>query len=251
MSTPYHAIYLSPHLDDAVLSCGAQIARVCRDGKRVLIATVMAGDPPLDALSEYAHSLHTRWELAADAAAQRRAEDQAAARILGADTLHWSVPDCIYRTDPANGQPMYVSDDDIFGPIHGAEAGLVDRIVEKMGQLPPGERIYVPLCVGHHVDHQLVRAAAEAHFGRDVLYYEDYPYAQEEGTVEQIIGAAPDAWQPVVTAVDGPALTAKIEAILAFRSQLSTFFTDRADLERQVRGYAERVGGERLWCMTR
>ena len=40
---------------------------------------------------------------------------------------------------------------------------------------------------------------------------------------------------------------AKIEAILAFRSQLSTFFTARADLERQVRGYAKRVGGERVW----
>ena len=39
----------------------------------------------------------------------------------------------------------------------------------------------------------------------------------------------------------------KIEAILAYRSQISTFFTDRADLEQQVIGYANSIGGERIW----
>lgn len=245
MNTTYDAIYISPHLDDAVLSCGAQIAQACRAGQRVLIATVMAGDPPLDALSAYARSLHMRWELAA--VAERRAEDAAAARILGADTWHWSVPDCIYRTDLESGQPFYVSDEDIFGPIHPAEEPLVERIVDLLAELPPCARICAPLTVGNHVDHKLVRAAAEAHFGRDLLYYEDYPYAQEGEAVAQRIAAEPGAWQPITVAVDADALKAKIEAILAFRSQLSTFFTDRADLERQVRGYAARMGGERLW----
>jgi LmbE family N-acetylglucosaminyl deacetylase len=110
----YDAIYLAPHLDDAALSCGGQILDRTRAGQRVLVVTVMAGDPPTDAENDYIRSLHARWELERDAAAQRRAEDSAACAILGADFLHWSIPDCIYRLHPATGAPLYVSDDDIF-----------------------------------------------------------------------------------------------------------------------------------------
>ena len=70
----YDALYLSPHLDDAALSCGGQIAQATRRGARVLIVTVMAGDPPVDVENAYIASLHTRWELGRDAASQRRAE---------------------------------------------------------------------------------------------------------------------------------------------------------------------------------
>ena len=65
----YAALYLSPHLDDAALSCGGQIAQATRQGRRVLIVTVMAGDPPMEAGNDYIVSLHARWELDRDAAA--------------------------------------------------------------------------------------------------------------------------------------------------------------------------------------
>ena len=105
-ATSYAAIYLAPHLDDAALSCGGQIARRTRAGERILIVTVMAGDPPTDVENDYIRSLHARWDLERDAAAQRRAEDSAACRILGADHLHWPIADCIYRLDPATGRPL-------------------------------------------------------------------------------------------------------------------------------------------------
>ncbi len=52
---------------------------------------------------------------------------------------------------------------------------------------------------------------------------------------------------PLEISVSEEALQAKIQAILAYRSQLSTFWTDQADLELQVFGYAHQVGGERMW----
>jgi hypothetical protein len=48
-------------------------------------------------------------------------------------------------------------------------------------------------------------------------------------------------------ALDDAALCAKFDAVAAFRSQLSTFFRDRADLEAQIGEFAARVGGERRW----
>lgn len=247
MRADYDWIYLSPHLDDAALSCGGQIARHTQAGQTVLIVSVMAGDPPTLQISDYARGLHDRWALASEATAARRAEDLAACAILGADALHWTLPDCIYRTDPDSGAPFYVSDADIFGEIAPAEWGLVAALAQQIAALPPHARLVAPLTLGHHVDHLLVRQAGEQAFGPVLLfYYEDYPYAQQPGALDAALGDG-SGWEPILLPLAPEELATKVEAILAFRSQLSTFFTDRADLEAQVGGFAAATGGERLW----
>jgi LmbE family N-acetylglucosaminyl deacetylase len=250
MRSHYNTIYLSPHLDDATLSCGGQIYEQSRRGEAVLIVTTMAGDAG-SAISSYAQSLQERWELPQDAAAGRRAEDVAAAAILGADVHHWDIPDCIYRTDPATGADLYLSDDEIFGEVAAAEGYLIDLLVDLLNTLPPADRMIAPLTVGHHVDHLLVRTAAERVCGDQLLYYEDYPYAQEGDKLEKALGAEIEELQSLVVPVGEAAIHAKIEAILAYRSQMSTFWDDRADLEGQIRAYTETVGGERLWSVGR
>ncbi len=248
MADCYDWLYFSPHLDDVALSCGGQIAQNVQRGQSVLIVTVMAGDPPADGVSGYAQSLHDRWQLAADAAAGRRQEDLDACRILGADALHWDVPDCIYRTHPQNGEPFYVSDDDIFGAVAPAETELLYTLASRMQSLPAHQRLVVPLTVGNHVDHQLVRQAAERCFGTAALdYYEDYPYAQDGDAVAATIAAQAGVWRAEVAPLSAAALETKIAAIRAHRSQLSTFFADERDLREQVTRFAETVGGERLW----
>jgi LmbE family N-acetylglucosaminyl deacetylase len=255
LRTHYDALYLSPHLDDAALSCGGQIAQRTAAGQSVLIVTIMAGDPLQSTISSYAQSLHDRWALAVDAAAGRRNEDLAACRRLGAEALHWTVPDCIYRLEPNSQQPMYLSDVDIFAHIHSGEAGLADELAAQMRMLPEAAQILAPLTAihrvdaqhsGRHVDHQIVRQAAELAFGERLCYYEDYPYVQEPGALEGV-RAAGSPWRAQVIALAATELRAKIEAILAFRSQLSTFWRSRANLESQVLGYAGQVGGERVW----
>lgn len=250
MLTRYDAIYLSPHLDDVALSCGGQIYTATQAGEHVLIVTVTAGDPFAGdaAISAYAQSLHDRWELLVDAVAARRAEDLAAAAILGADTLHWTLSDCIYRSDPVSGDPYYVSDEDIFGPVAAGEEPLVAELAAAVRDLPAAARIIAPLTVGNHVDHQLTRLAAEAVVPPDkLLYYEDYPYAQTAGAVADLVAHPSDGWAATTVALDEAALRAKIAAITAYRSQLSTFFVDEADLAHQVRAFAATCGGERLW----
>ncbi len=248
----YDAIYLSPHLDDVALSCGGQIFQRTRAGQRVLIVTITAGDPPASAVSDYAQSLHNRWQLVTDAVAARRAEDYAANAILGADTLHWSLPDCIYRYHPATGAALYLSDSDIFGDVHPAELPIVTALSEQMAALPAHQQLYVPLTIGHHVDHQLTRTAAERAFAPSALtYYEDYPYAQQPDALAGVIPADRASWQATVIALDEAAIRAKIAAIAAFQSQFSTFFKDYADLEAQIRTFTTRTGGECVWRQLR
>lgn len=244
----YAAIYLAPHLDDVALSCGGQVYDRIAAGERILIVTVMAGSPPHATSSAYIASLHERWELAGDAAAERRAEDIAACAILGAEYLHLDVPDCIYRLDPQHGTPLYNSDDDIFGDIHSAEQALQAQIANRFRALPAAAGVIAPFTVGHHVDHLLVRAAAEEVWPRRQLtYYEDYPYAENRGYLHRVLGDDLRSWRPDVFDVSEEGLQAKFDAIWAFRSQLSTFFGSREEMEARIARYCAEVGGERLW----
>jgi LmbE family N-acetylglucosaminyl deacetylase len=243
----YTAIYLSPHLDDAALSCGGQIYERTRRGEKVLIVTIAAGDVPAAPLSDLAKLHHERWQLVADTVQRRREEDMVACQILGADYRHWSLPDCIYRRHPQTDEPLYTTLDAIFGPVHAAESVLVEQLARQMAGLPPAAEVYGPLGVGGHVDHQLTRQAAEICYGRSLTYYEDYPYVAMAGTLARVISPDDRRWQSTTVPLSEAALQAKYRSIAAFASQLSSFFRDQADLEAQVGGYAAQVGGERLW----
>src|SRR6185295_15615325 len=61
----YDHIYLSPHLDDAALSCGGAIARHANAGARVLVVTICTAAPPSDGpFSDFANEVHQGWGLA-------------------------------------------------------------------------------------------------------------------------------------------------------------------------------------------
>lgn len=243
----YDAIYLSPHLDDAALSCGGQIAQRTGQGERVLIVSVMAGDPT--AVSDFARLLHDRWELVADTVAARRAEDRAASAALGADWLHLDVPDCIYRTS-ASGEALYASEAALFGPVDAGEmARLVPQLADQFAGLPSAGTIVAPLTVGNHVDHQIVRAAAERTYGRSLFFYEDYPYMRIPGARDLVIPPGAVGWQARVIPLTAVDIQAKVASIAAFASQVDTFFKDRADLAQQIHAFADEAGGERIWWL--
>ena len=261
------AIYLSPHLDDAAFSCGGQIAQLARAGNHVRVVTVFAGDVPEEsAHTPFVQELGARWGLGENPPAARRAEDVAALKILGADATHLAFPDCVYRLG-LMGAPLYPTRDAIFGGVAPVEMKLIERIAHTLSSQFPNLRsairnplkreiprseitVYLPLTAGHHVDHQIVRAAGERWAGRRrIAYYEDYPYAESPDQVRAALGEK--TFRAKLVQLDEPALTAKVAAIACYRSQLSTFFADEAEMAARVRAYAEAVGGgrpaERLW----
>ncbi len=240
-------VYLSPHLDDVALSCGGHVSKQTSQGKSVLIVTVTAGDPPQVETSPLARTLHRRWDLSADVISTRRQEDIAACDRLGAAYIHLDLPDCIYRRHPVTYEPFYPSEESLFGPLNPTDGLLLERLVEKLAGLVQGSQILVPLGVGNHVDHQLTRQAAEQLLpSKHIIYYEEYPYVRQEGALKAALGSKIE-WHPKVIPLDEPSIRARIEAIACYRSQLSSFFKDNNDLERQIRNYCKEVGGERLW----
>ena len=248
----YDALYLSPHLDDAALSCGGHIAQRVRHGEQVLIVTLMAGDPPTLAPSDYAAELHRRWELTdpSAAVATRRGEDQNACNILGASWRHEQWADCIYRLSPLTQQTMYHANHEIFGDIHPDEQEpLLAELVAGLATLPPAKQLIAPLTIGRHVDHQLVRLAAERWVGREtLLYYEDYPYACNPAKRTAVISQNHTLARTI--SISPADFAQKCHSIAAYQSQVSTFFASYADMEKQIEAYHTYLGGESLWRST-
>ncbi len=247
-------IFLSPHPDDAVLSCGGWIDQLAEDGERPIVITIFGGDRLADVpLSAFARSLHERWQLGDEAPARRRDEDRAACDRLGCYLIHLPFADAVYRID-AQGQYLYASEEAIFGDVR--DEGIIERVAEAVQlrvQRVFNARLVAPLTAGKHVDHVITRLAAEQ-LPVDVIYYEDYPYAEQPERIAHVWGRADDAareWASETIGLSESALTAKIDAFLQHRSQISTFYRDDEEARQRMRAYAEFVGqgrpAERYW----
>jgi LmbE family N-acetylglucosaminyl deacetylase len=240
--------YLSPHFDDAVYSCGGLIHRQAAAGERVVVVTLCAGEPTAGPLSEFAESLHARWGLPAERVnAARRAEDMRALQWLGAQPIYLDVPDCIYRFHPETQKPLYASEDALFGMLDPAEAPLVEIAAAQVRRLlkqTPSARVYAPLGIGRHVDHQLTRAVAGL-LSNPTAFYEDYPYAVREAETPFWGGLAAGYVSSYVDLGEMD-LEAHCRAVALYYSQLSSFWPDEAVMRSAIRRFYERSGPGQL-----
>jgi len=238
-------VYLSPHLDDAVLSCAGRIARERAQGARVTVWTLFTADEPAVAPSPFAETLRRWWNLpAGEVMAARRQEDLEACAHLGARALHGGWAEAPYRLD-ADGRPLYDSLDRLYGAVDDADDPLEADLAERFAALA-GRRVVAPLGVGGHVDHLLVRRAA-ARAGVGELFYEEFPYVEWKwGALGRALGRKAD-WQADVLPLDEREIVERIAAIARYRSQVPALFRGEARLGKQVRRAVRRAGGERLW----
>jgi LmbE family N-acetylglucosaminyl deacetylase len=262
-------IFLSPHFDDIALSCGAIAARLSRMGSRCVCIVVFAAPAPEGVtLSPFALGMHAQWERDAGASLDaineiRRGEEQAAARLLGLELTWLDLPDAPYRRG-SDGRFLYASDAELFGTVAAEErrrlapyiANKVRAVAASAGTRGP-VRVFAPLGVGHHVDHQLTFWAARRlgpRFG--TLFYEDYPYASRPGALEARLAEIGLPAQPLVTPVSD-LIGVKIAAIARYKSQLGVLFGSDAAMPSAVRAYFESVAeassapqgeyAERVW----
>lgn len=218
-----NAVLLSPHLDDAIMCAGGWAAATASETFSVAVTTVFAGIPPADVLSPAARGFHQDCGLNNNAVHERRAEDVAAAALVGAKTCWLEIPDAIYRL--ADDAPLYPTRDDLFGVPSPGENELCSTAAGLLAQeVPAPDVLLMPLSVGGHVDHVLTRRIGEAFAaalpdGCVVGYYEELLYTAQQGR---------QAWDrvdtqglsPMEIAVAGEALDRKLAAIMAYTSQV-------------------------------
>ena len=257
---PNRHVFLSPHYDDIALSCGGTAARIRELGATPEVALIFGDHPdPNQPLTEFAQSLHRQWGLdATQVIASRRAEESNAAAALGTEAKFLPFRDAIYRG------ARYLSDEQLFGAPAGDEANVPAGIVEELGLGNDSVRVYAPLAIGFHVDHQLafLTGVELARRGVEVWFYEDLPYALKSGARDRRAEAIGVEFSPEVLIDISRQWDKKIDAIFAYPSQLSTIFVEYVDVgtRRDQVGaalavYAREVGNgalcERFWNVVR
>ncbi len=263
------AIFLSPHFDDIALSCAGMAARLSRKGVRCIAITVFtAPSPQGEPLSPYAQWLHSQWGSPGEAGDDqkpinevRREEERQAMRLLGLEHVWLDLPDAPYRHDSA-GEHFYMSDEKLMGRVAPEERRLlVHHIAREIARIAKETgakgriRVFAPLGVGRHVDHQLVFLAARRLGPRyGALFYEDYPYAVRPGALASRLEELDTPSQARITSITD-LIGVKIAAIARYKSQLEVLFGNSEAMPSAVKAYAETLAGtsgnvghaERYW----
>jgi LmbE family N-acetylglucosaminyl deacetylase len=214
-----------------------------RRGEDARIWTLFSGIPASGHLSDFAQEMHAKWRTttARETVLLRRDEDRRAAAILGARLEHFDFLDAIYRQG-ADGVALYA--DPVGATLNEADRGLPNMIaIELSRRLEPDDRIVCLLGIGGHVDHVLVRRAAES-LGRPLRYVADFPYIMKD---PDAVAAVTRGLSSSASSVSEEGLKAWIEAVKAYRSQLGVVF-DESNEEQLIREYTKRTGGVRLWA---
>ena len=236
-------IYLSPHLDDAVLSAGGLIYEQTRRRLPVEIWTFMAGFSPEHELTDLARTMHKIWgaRSAADSVRARRAEDQRAAGQVGAKPVHFDFVDAIYRRD-LNGEHLYT--ETVSGTPHPAEADLPAQIAQTiLAWVKPDDRLVCQLAIGSHVDHVIVRQAVEM-LKLPLAYDADIPYLWNHPAdlVPKTAGM-----KASIQTVSESGFACWLEAIGMYPSQLSSLFESPESMREKLRAYWLEAQGIRFW----
>jgi LmbE family N-acetylglucosaminyl deacetylase len=260
ITTRYRHIFLSPHLDDVVYSCGGTLAVQVSNGLRPLVITVFAGIPSDNLrLSPFAAQVHR--EMGADMSQRisslmeaRRKEDAAALDYLECDYLWLDYLDAIYRGNP----PYYTSREQLIGgEVHADDLSIDKQLAQMLLDLRqhlPDTVWYAPLGIGRHVDHQIVSSAADrlVQQGARVYYYEDFPYVLREKALETRLNELGGAFEYNLVEMS-EMLAARQEASAYYTSQIAPNFGDKETMFRAMRNYAhsirpvETIHLERYW----
>jgi LmbE family N-acetylglucosaminyl deacetylase len=238
-------VFLAPHLDDAVLSCGGLIGRLARRGRRVVVLTVFAGANPAPEYPPAARRLHRAAGYGdEEAVAVRRREDRLACARLAASAVHLDVPEALYRRDPG-GRPVYPRLGLAFAGRR-TEPDLLDELTVRLRRELAGlgtSRPFAPLGLGGHADHVLLRRAVDRVWP-EAVFWEDLPYAASSAP-------ATAGLRPVTVHVAPPDWEARLAAARLYASQVRLLWGGAGRMERELTDFAVGIGGgrpaERFW----
>jgi LmbE family N-acetylglucosaminyl deacetylase len=231
------ALFISPHLDDVVFSCGGTLAALADRGWRTVMVTAFTASVLPATGFALACQLDKGLSSEIDYMALRRAEDRDAADILGVADLRWlglpEAPHRGYHSAPALFGD-FVASDDIWRV-------LADMLGEIIRELCPAQ-VFAPQGLGAHVDHrQTIRAVQRAAAEIPVAWYRDTPYAIRNPAAAPFVDAPELAARPIAAT-----LARKIHAACAYRSQLGFQFGGPDATAAALHAFSEREGGERF-----
>ena len=202
--------------------------------------------------------------------ARRRVEDERFAYFAEASIVFLDLPDAVFRG--------YEGDDELLGAPRDDDDAPYELLRQEIARLEP-QKVYLPLGVGGHVDHQLCRDVGIGllqegrrwvmpgpDYAGTVVFYEDFPYAwwnEFKGLGDlgvDLLAGLPDevSVRPEYADITDQ-LERKIMGISIYESQLERLFDGRIEMAQAVRAYGRALAevgavagsAERYWASGR
>jgi LmbE family N-acetylglucosaminyl deacetylase len=245
-------IIISPHLDDAVLSCGELIKHFISVGDNVLTVTVFTAFPPSDDLSDAAKQYHSNCFLGDNSMIFRQAEDLKAMEYLGCKYKHLHYYECLYRKN-ISGIHIYPDLKDIYHLDFANEVDIFYMLCAEMKEVcKDGSNIYVPFGLGNHADHLLIRKVFDAirnELNGEVFFYEEIPYI----CYYYKDGGDPNfekKLKPNIFRFTNLEWEAKMKAFQFYKSQLHIMWRIKEEIQVQLENISKKYDDQhsiRLW----
>jgi len=202
--------------------------------------------------------------------ARRRVEDERFAYFAEASIVFLDLPDAVFRG--------YEGDDELLGVPREDDDAPFELLRQEIARLEP-QKVYLPLGVGGHVDHQLCRDVGIGllregrrwvmpgpDYAGTLVFYEDFPYAWWN----DFKGLADLGFDPLAELPDDVSirpeyaditdqLERKIMGISLYESQLERLFDGKVEMAQAVRAYGRSLAeigsvagsAERYWTSGR
>jgi LmbE family N-acetylglucosaminyl deacetylase len=168
---------VSPHLDDAILSCGILMQRRKAAGDEVISLNIFT---------------------AGTNAENRHREDRLAEKEIGAQTFF------LDELDAPDRNPLYKSDIKLFfGVLEDIPETYIANVEKRVRDFFSTHKIdiaYFPLAAGTHIDHRIAHTVGMRIKNIPVKFYEDRPYILWPGVLQgRMNQLGSDAVLPPVT----------------------------------------------------
>jgi hypothetical protein len=228
-------------------------------------ATATDARPVADAIAGQATADLVDWANA-DETALRKAEEERFAFLMETSVVFMDLPAAQSRG--------YAGDDQLLGPVREDDVSPDRLLYQEIVRLEP-QKIYFPLAVGNHVDHQIVRDVGLNLLGQGrrwvmpgpefvgrLSFYEDFPYAWwgdyggpiGRGRAELDLpgGVGVDAQYADITEM----IDRKAAGIGLYTNEVQRLFESRSQMVDDVYGYGARMAlagnvsgyAERYWA---
>ena len=185
--------------------------------------------------------------------ARRRLEDERFAYFAEASIVFLDLPDAVFRG--------YEGDDELLGMPRADDDAPFELLRQEIARLEP-QKVYFPLGVGGHVDHQLCREVGirllqegrrwvmpGPEYAGIVTFYEDFPYAwwNDFKSLADLgfdpLGEPPGRREhPPEFADITDQLERKIMGINLYESQIERLFDGTLAMADAVRAYGPEIG---------
>lgn len=189
---------ISPHLDDAVLSCSQLLSALSAQVPVTVInvfTTAHSGPYTLSA-RKYMRLCQNSSD-AKNLFSQRRLEDQQVLKKLGTKIINLGFSDALFRrksTPTILGR--FLPELDHLYPIFRWQI-IADKISSDPVQLqiqnklskliPRGSVVLAPLNIARHIDHQLVKTVSRELFPQ-TIFYSEFPYNINNTNISSLPG---------------------------------------------------------------